>query len=313
MHGLILLNKPPGFTCQQILNRIKKKIPKQKLGHVGTLDPFATGVLPIFLGSATKIIPYLPEDEKVYETTLKLGAQTDTLDLEGQILHTSPVPVLTRDKIQAVFELLQGEQLQTPPQYSAIKVQGIPLYRYARRGEEVELKLRKVSIHSLHLQNFDSTSIRFVARVGKGTYIRSLGLSIAEALGTLGYLTDLCRTQSGFFGLSETISLEQLDKILEKTETFRFFLLQNLNKILGPIFSSLEVSDPETIQRLLYGQTVPFDFAGFGRSESELREHLKPLFTKTPEKLLTLSQPIISSFNQKLYLKPLRILEIPLF
>jgi len=210
--GIYLLDKPTGYTCQQVLNRLKKMFPKKKLGHLGTLDPFASGVLPVFVGEMTKLIPYADDEPKVYEAEMDLGYQTDTLDITGEVTARKEVPVFDEEKIKEVFLNFLGLQKQKPPQYSAVKIKGKPLYQYARAGIEMEVKEREVTVHHLELLRFDPKTLCFRASVSKGTYIRSLACDLAQALGSLGTLRELRRLRSGVFFISES---HPLDEFLE--------------------------------------------------------------------------------------------------
>lgn len=214
LHGWLILDKPLGLGSTQGVSAVKRAIrdaglPKVKVGHGGTLDPLATGVLPIALGEATKLAGRMLDSDKIYEFTIAFGAQTDTLDLEGKVIATSDVrPTLAQ--IEAVLPRFTGPIEQAPPAYSAILIDGQRAYDLARAGEAVEMKLRNVTVHLLDICAFTSDSVTLTAHVSKGTYIRSLARDIALALGTVGHVTMLRRTKAGPFTLEHAISLDKL-------------------------------------------------------------------------------------------------------
>jgi tRNA pseudouridine55 synthase len=218
--GWILLDKPVGLGSTQAVSAVKRALrdagePKTKVGHGGTLDPLASGVLPIALGEATKLAGRMLDAVKGYDFTLAFGAQTDTLDLEGKVVATSEHRP-TRSEVEAVLPRFTGEIEQVPPAYSALKVDGRRAYALARAGEEVELKRRRVTILMLSLRlsrvrgNDEISEVTLSATVSKGTYIRSLARDIALALGTVGHVTMLRRTRAGPFSLPQAISLDFL-------------------------------------------------------------------------------------------------------
>ncbi len=199
--GSLLINKEKGLTSRQEVNNISRLLGEKKAGHIGTLDPFADGLLIVLLGKATKISPFLEGMDKTYLATLKLGVQTDTGDLTGNLVSRREIPSLNRQMIEEVFNSFVGEQEQLPPMYSALKVNGKELYKYARQGQEVERKVRKINIYELKLISFKDDEITFLSKVSKGTYIRTLGEDIAVKLGTVGHLTSLTRLAVGPFSL----------------------------------------------------------------------------------------------------------------
>jgi tRNA pseudouridine55 synthase len=218
-HGWIILDKPRGMGSTQGVGAVKRVLreggyAKTKVGHGGTLDPLAEGVLPIALGEATKLAGRMLDASKIYEFTVRFGEQTDTLDAEGQIVERSDVrPSLA--EIDAILPQFTGAIEQVPPAYSALKVDGKRAYDLARAGEAVQLKTRAVVIHSLTMGGgaHDRDKITLVAHVSKGTYIRSLARDIARALGTCGHVTYLRRTKAGPFGQAQAISLDKLNEI----------------------------------------------------------------------------------------------------
>jgi tRNA pseudouridine55 synthase len=217
MHGWIILDKPLGLGSTQGVSAVKRALRdggygRFKVGHGGTLDPLATGVLPVALGEATKLAGRMLDSDKVYDFTVRFGAQTDTLDGEGQVIATSDVRP-TADQVQAVLPRFTGAIDQVPPAYSALKIDGQRAYDLARAGEEVTLATRAVTVHRLDLVEAEADSATFTAHVSKGTYIRSLARDIALALGTVGHVTYLRRTKAGPFDLAHAISLDKLAEV----------------------------------------------------------------------------------------------------
>ena len=210
--GFLLVDKEEGVTSRFVDNKIGFLFGTKRVGHLGTLDPFATGLLLVAVNKATKFLPYVEDDRKTYEATLLLGAKTDSGDKDGQIVEEMPIPPLSEETIGRVFDSFLGKQKQLPPLRSAIKVNGKPLYKYAIEGKEVAIKEREVFIHFLALQSFDGPSIRFEATVSKGTYIRSLGEDIASALGSVGHLTSLRRLRDGDVSVLKAKRLSEISK-----------------------------------------------------------------------------------------------------
>jgi tRNA pseudouridine55 synthase len=192
--GIIVIDKPQGLTSNGTLQRVRKAFGAKSAGHVGTLDPMATGMLPICLDEATKVIADIESGGKCYEFTVSLGSRTDTGDAEGRVVETLPVPRLDAARIEAILTGFRGVTNQVPPMYSALKREGRPLYELARQGVEVERAPRRIEIHRLELQAQRVDALDLLCECGKGTYIRVLGEDIARALGTVGHLTRLRRT-----------------------------------------------------------------------------------------------------------------------
>lgn len=219
MNGLLIINKPKGYTSHDVVNVLRKKLNTKKVGHTGTLDPNATGVLPILVGAATKISKYLIEHEKTYIATIVLGKKTDTGDIEGKIIEEdSNLMDVDENELEKVIKSFLGKQTQIPPMYSAIKVDGKKLYEYAREGKSVEVKPREIEILDINLIGYENNEIEFSVRCSKGTYIRTLCEDIAKKLGTIGYMKELQRTSVNEFNIEDSISLEELENInvLEK-------------------------------------------------------------------------------------------------
>ena len=213
MQGIVLINKPANCTSHDIVYKIRK-ITNEKVGHTGTLDPMAKGVLPILIGKATKCSAYLINHNKTYRVELQLGIQTDTADSEGKIVKKEEVQekLLNKQHVINTLEMMLGKQDQTPPIYSAIKIEGKKLYEYARKGQKIEIPPRKIEIYSIELNNIDEIkkSIEFTVSCSKGTYIRSLCEDIAKKLGTVGFMSDLTRLKVGEFSIQKSISLEKI-------------------------------------------------------------------------------------------------------
>lgn len=221
INGIIIINKPKGYTSHDVVAKVKKILNIKKVGHTGTLDPNATGVLPLLLNQGTKLSKYLIEHDKQYEVTLKLGIKTDTADGEGRILQEETVNwKIIREKLEKVLQSMIGKQEQIPPIYSAIKVKGKKLYEYARSGQTVEIEPRKIEIYEIELQEIreQENELRFKVSCSKGTYIRSLCEEMARRLGTTGYMKELNRTQVGRLDLKDSITIEELEEAKEQVE-----------------------------------------------------------------------------------------------
>ena len=222
MNGVLVLDKPPRMSSAAAVDHVKRRLGAKRAGHGGTLDPIATGVLPICLGEATKLAAYLLADDKEYEADAILGVETDTLDRTGTVVATRPADAITRAQIEAVLAAHTGEQDQVPPMFSAIKQGGVRLYHRARAGEEVERAPRLVRIDRLELLAFspaaagDETSharMKLAIACSKGTYVRSLVADIGTALGCGAHMTELRRTRSGVFTLAMAHDLDRLDNV----------------------------------------------------------------------------------------------------
>jgi len=215
LHGWIILDKPLGLGSTQAVSAVKRILrdagePRTKVGHGGTLDPLASGVLAIALGEATKLAGRMLDATKDYAFTIRFGEETDTLDAEGQVIATSDVRP-NMDAVNAVLPRFTGKIEQVPPAYSALKIGGKPAYERTRAGEQVDMKARAVTVHELRLLESSADQATFSATVSKGTYIRSLARDIARALGTVGHVTRLRRTRAGPFALEKAISLDFLE------------------------------------------------------------------------------------------------------
>lgn len=212
IHGWINLDKPQGLTSTQGIGRIRRVLNPAKIGHAGTLDPLATGILPIAMGDATKIIPYVQDADKTYSFTVKWGEATDTDDSEGEVIRTSDKRP-TQEQIEAIIPDFIGEIEQIPPKYSAIKIDGQRAYDLARAGEEFEIKTRTIDIFNLELLSAEADQASFRVECGKGTYVRAIARDMAEKLGTYGHIIVLRREAVGFFTEDNAISLEILENM----------------------------------------------------------------------------------------------------
>lgn len=212
MDGVLIINKPKGYTSYDVVSIVKKKLSISKVGHTGTLDPNATGVLPILVGKATKISKYLIEHNKTYVAELRLGEKSATGDIEGEIVERKSIPNLKENKIKETHETFLGKQMQKPPIYSSIKINGKKAYEYARKGQTVEIEPRKIEIMEISLIKFENNIITFSTSCSKGTYIRVLCEDIAEKLGTVGLMQNLIRTRVDKFDIKDSFTLENVEK-----------------------------------------------------------------------------------------------------
>lgn len=224
MDGIILVNKEKDWTSQDVCSKIKRILNVKKVGHTGTLDPFATGLLIVAIGEATKASQFIESLNKSYVAVLKLGEKTSTGDCTGQIIERKEVPPIDEKAIKDTFKNLLGKQTQIPPMTSAIKVKGVPLYRLAHEGLEIERKPREIEIFELRLLNYDEQIIIFTADVSKGTYIRTLGETIAEKLGTVGYVSELQRTKVGRYLNKDSCKIDEIssEKVISLNEALFF-------------------------------------------------------------------------------------------
>lgn len=219
VHGVLLLDKPRGLSSNDALQKAKWLLRAEKAGHTGTLDPLATGVLPLCFGAATKFSQLHLDADKTYEAIAVLGVKTTTGDAEGEVIATRPVPAFGADGLAMVERLFTGAVRQVPPMHSALKKDGKPLYEYARAGEEVERAARDITVHGLQLTPVDDAgrpALRMLAKVSKGTYIRTLAEDIGEALGCGAHLSLLRRTATGPFDVSECVTLAELEAMEER-------------------------------------------------------------------------------------------------
>ena len=278
MDGIIVINKEKGCTSHDIVYKIKKMF-NTKVGHTGTLDPNATGVLPILLGKGTKISKYLIEHDKEYEVVLQLGVKTTTADEEGEIIEEKEVlkESLEQLEIERILKSFIGKIKQMPPKYSAIKVNGKKLYEYARKGQEVEIKPREVEIYNIEITNIqkEKKQIEFKVSCSKGTYIRTLCEDIAEKMRTVGYMKELKRTKVGNFNIEQAITLGQLQekeniKIITIEEMFKDkeeIILEDSKIILLLNGVKMNMEKPKGIYRIYNKQNK---FIGLGIVQNKI-------------------------------------------
>ncbi len=261
MIGWINLYKPEGISSAQAVGCVKRFLrdytgEKVKIGHAGTLDPLASGVLPLAVGEATKTVPYVMADEKAYAFTIHWGQATETDDREGEVVETHEHRP-SESEIKAILQQFTGDIQQTPPAYSAIKVDGKRAYALARAGEEVTLSARPIQIHTLSLESIDDADYAtFACRCGKGTYIRSLARDIALALGTVGHVSMLTRTAVGKFSLQNAISLDFFEKTAKNTPENQVGIPAWLTPVETVLDDILAIHlEPHDYEKLRHGQT----------------------------------------------------------
>lgn len=284
MQGLLLINKPEGITSFKAVAILRHITDTKKIGHTGTLDPLATGVLPILIGRATGLSDYLLNSDKRYTATVKAGISTDTLDITGEVLSENE-PDFTQEKLKEALEKLTGKQLQYPPVFSAIKKDGVPLYKLARKGQEVVVQPREITVHSIKLLEFSPKEYTFKIDVlcSKGTYIRSLCRDIGEYLGCGAVMTELTRTKTSSFSLEQCVDLDSLN-----TENISEYLLDE--ELAVEHLPCINVSEKQAV-RFSNGGKLDFDrlkgeisdgnyyrikhnesFIGIGYADGEKRE-----------------------------------------
>ncbi len=251
MDGILVVNKPQGWTSHDVVARVRRLTHQKRVGHAGTLDPMATGVLLVCLGRATRVAEYLMASDKTYRAVVRLGVEMDTYDAEGQVVAIRPVDV-DESALRGALQKFVGEIDQVPPMYSALKRKGKPLYKLARQGVEVERAARRVTIHDITLREFMSPDVTIDVRCSPGTYIRSLAHDVGAALrGACGaHLTALTRLASGSFTLDDAVRLEDLTD------------LENLSGLLRPLDAALQALpavtlDAEAARRIVMGQAIP--------------------------------------------------------
>jgi tRNA pseudouridine55 synthase len=213
LDGILLIDKPRDHTSHDVVARIRGILKMKRIGHAGTLDPMATGLLIILVGKATRVSQYLISLDKEYEGTVELGKVTDTQDADGQMMETRPVPPLTATEIQSAMNGFLGDQYQMPPMYSAIKIDGVPLYKSARKGEEVEREPRFIRVASWEMTRFALPQFDFRLRCTKGTYVRTLAHDLGQKLGCGAHLAALRRTATDKFNVSQAITIDQLQTL----------------------------------------------------------------------------------------------------
>lgn len=261
--GIIVVDKPTGCSSNHLLQRIKRLFNARKAGHTGSLDPLATGVLPICLGEATKVSEFLLDADKSYRVTCKLGTLTDSGDADGTAIDHQSVPPYRTADLRAVCQRFSGELQQVPPMYSALKHQGQPLYKLAREGIEVKRKARQIHIYDIRVITHDSHSFTLDVDCSKGTYIRTLVQDIAAELGTVGHVSALRRTEAAGFDLQSAYTLDELNTLAESGEQT---LDQRLSAPEAALTDMESLSlDAEQCQRIGYGQRIAVEQTGGDR------------------------------------------------
>jgi len=262
--GILLVDKPEGMSSAGVLRALKPRLGRTKVGHLGTLDPFASGLLPLCLGEATKVARYLLLEDKAYTGTIRLGTATDTLDRTGRCIETASVPRLDRATVDAIAARFTGRQRQVPPMYSALKRDGVPLYKLARRGIEVDRAAREIEIARLDLVLSAADAIDFDVACSKGTYVRVLAADLAAALGTVAHLEALRRTRVGAFRLEDATTLAAL---LAQAPDAPLPLLPVRTALAG--YAAFEAPSPDELARLRRGQQDPLERLPAPRAEGE--------------------------------------------
>jgi len=255
MDGIFNINKPCGITSHDVVARVRRILKQKRVGHAGTLDPSARGVLPICVGQATRLAEYISESGKTYQAEITFGVVTDTYDSEGAILRTSDVRGLTLAQIEPILSSFLGPQMQLPPRYSAVKLQGQPAYKRVRAGEEVTLTPRPIEISQLQVLDWQSPRLTLLVACSKGTYIRSLAYDVGERLGCGAYLSALLRTRSGPFELNTSVTLEQLSAASEQDD-IASYLLPSDSAL--PNYPAIHL-DATTSARVLHGNKFRCD------------------------------------------------------
>jgi tRNA pseudouridine55 synthase len=255
MHGIIVIDKPAGPTSADVVRQVKWRVKPARVGHLGTLDPFATGVLPILVGEGTKLAPFLHDGDKYYEGLIALGAETDTLDRTGEVIRTAAVPPFDAMRLADIAAQFTGTVTQIPPVFSAIKRDGVPLYKLARRGDDVAPPPpREVEIAHLELTAESADSIRFSLVCSPGTYMRSLARDIGVALDSAAHLAELQRIRSGFFAIENSRPLAAVLDALDNREDIHLIGLRDA----VPNLSEVEVSG-DIVKRLRNGDSRALD------------------------------------------------------
>jgi len=249
--GFLILNKPEGMISNQALGRIKRMFKVKKAGYIGTLDPFATGVLPIAFGQGTRLIPYFENDIKAYEGEIQLGVETDTMDSSGKIIADTMPPSVEFEEVQEVFNRFVGVIEQVPPMFSARKVKGVPLYKMARKGQEVERGTKRVVIHEFTLKRIEGAKLGFSVSCSKGTYIRVLAHDVGREIGCGAVLSSLCRVRSGKFHISDAVTLEELEEM--NSEDRRERVLSNRTVLAS--WEEIIVPD-EVVRSIMNGRAI---------------------------------------------------------
>jgi tRNA pseudouridine55 synthase len=269
MDGVLAINKPSGMTSHDVVQTVRKIVREKRVGHTGTLDPLATGLLVLCIGKATRIARYLEAGEKEYTAVMRLGVITDTLDSEGRILESKTYTPPDREALVGVIARFTGSIMQEPPAFSAIKVSGVPSYKLARQGKAKPLAPRQVTIFSIDLIEYDDPFIRLNVRCSKGVYIRTLCADIGKTLGMGAHLTGLVRMRSGCFRLDNAVTLERLSEAAAsgKAET----LLVSIDEALADF--PVALLDQAGAEKIIHGNSVPRPEIQTGGQDALVRVH----------------------------------------
>jgi tRNA pseudouridine55 synthase len=255
MDGILNINKPSGPTSFSVVSRVRRLLNERRAGHGGTLDPIASGVLPVFLGHATRVAEYLMEYPKTYRAGVKLGAETDSFDAEGKVISSCDPSSITRGHIEAVLPRFRGDIIQKPPVYSALKHEGQPLYKLAREGKAVEAEPRPATIYRLDLVSYESPFLTLDLECSKGTYIRSIAHDIGVALGCGAHLSSLVRTAYGPFNINDAVTLETLEQSVNDGTVAS--LIQPLDAVLT-LWDKITLTD-EQVEAVRFGVWLPLE------------------------------------------------------
>lgn len=250
INGLLVVDKPEGMLSLDIVKELKRRFNIKKAGHIGTLDPFATGVLPVAINEGTKLIPFLKDEPKEYEGVIKLGEETDTGDKTGDVISSKKLENISKEMIYQTINSFKGKIKQVPPMFSAVKIDGTPLYKLARRGMKIDRAEREIEIFQLNVLKIDLPLIRFFISCSKGTYIRVLASEIGKMLGCGAHLIELRRIKSGIFGLSNAISWDKLISIIQPEALSQYLI--SLNESLPHLFEA--IGDDDLIWKVRNGQ-----------------------------------------------------------
>jgi len=307
MNGILLINKPKGCTSFYVVDQIKNISGQKKVGHTGTLDPLASGVLPLCLGESTKASQFIMEGEKTYLVHARLGQRTDTFDAEGKVIEEGkrdPMDV-TDKEIQKNLLKFTGNIVQLPPAFSAVKTHGKPLYEYARKGIEVERKPRSISIKNIEFISYKAPILEFKMQCSKGTYVRSVVDDLGVGLGTFAYVSDLCRLKTGSFDISECLSFSSIDEITKEVVACK---LLTLEEVIKKMLVSIEVDEP-LARKIAHGYQLSYgEFHGKLNILNELPQNkLIALFCNNSSgnlKLLCISELNLNDFSDLLSLTP---------
>jgi tRNA pseudouridine55 synthase len=250
--GVIILDKPADMSSARAVSKVKKLLGAKKVGHTGTLDPFATGVLLCCINQATRLARFFLQGDKTYQAVLRLGMETDTQDATGQVIAKTAVPAIESDRLAAIIKGFEGRQLQLPPVYAALKHEGTPIYKLARQGRPIQKPARPITVAAIRVTAMDLPDVAFEVTCSSGTYVRALCADIGRALGCGGHLKQLRRTVNGGFAIEQAVTLDDLERMAD--ESGRDAVLIRMDTALGsmPTF----IAGCETLQRVVQGQLL---------------------------------------------------------